>query len=334
MISLALLSAAHIHTRGFLETIRKREGCRLVALWDDVEDRGRRYADANGADYSGDLEAVARRADVDGFVICAENTQHLPLLRAAIPAGKPVFCEKPLTTTLAEAREVRALIDEHGTLVHLGYFQPFSAEMQGVIACVNSGVLGKITHARYRNAHNAAYRRAFDSEDLRWFTDPKLAGGGAFMDMGTHAVHLLRTLLGPVREVSASIGNVSGIYPEVDDHGVALLRFESGALATVEASWVQTGGLGGLEIVGSEATLYLLPGSGYVTKGPGRGDPAAVVPGVARPTRIERLCAAIEGRLERAALDADLECAFDAVAVMQSCYASSESGRWTEVPRI
>ena len=56
-----------------------------------------------GADYSGDIEAVIGREDVDGFIICAENTRHLPLLQAAIPAGKPIFCEKPFTTTVAEA---------------------------------------------------------------------------------------------------------------------------------------------------------------------------------------------------------------------------------------
>ena len=156
MIQLAMLSAAHTHTRGFLAAIRETDDCRLAVLWDDTEERGRRFAEPEGAEYSGDLDAVVARDDVDGFIICAENTRHLPLLRAALPASKPVFCEKPFTTTSAEAREALELIRKHETPVHMGYFQPFSAEMQGVIALVGANALGTITHARYRNAHSHA----------------------------------------------------------------------------------------------------------------------------------------------------------------------------------
>ena len=85
MKNLALLSAAHTHTRGYVNNINERDDCRLVSLWDDIEDRGRRYSEEYGADYSADLNSVVERVDVDGFIICAENTGHLPLLEAAIP---------------------------------------------------------------------------------------------------------------------------------------------------------------------------------------------------------------------------------------------------------
>ncbi len=330
MINLALLSAAHTHTKGFLKAIAEKDNCRLVVLWDDMADRGRRFAGESGAEYSDDLAATVARDDVDGFIVCAENTRHLPLLKAAVPTRKPVFCEKPFTTTTTEAAEALALIREHGTIVHMGYFQPFTAAMQGVIAHVASGALGTITHARYRNAHHAAYGRWFDAPDVAWFTDPDLAGGGAFMDMGAHAVHLLRTLLGPVERVTAAISNASNIYPRVDDNGVALFRFKSGALGTVEASWVQTGGPGGLEITGSNATLYEHPQLGYVTAAP-REDPQPVTAGEARPTRVDRLVAAIEGALPEEELEQDLACAADAVSIVEACYESNKTGDWVDV---
>lgn len=333
MPGIALLSAAHTHTRGFLKAIAEKEGATLVVIYDDVEDRGRRFAAENGADYSGNLSATIARKDVDGFIICAENTRHLPLLRAAIPAGKPIFCEKPFTASAAEAAEALTLIQKHRTIVHMGYFQPFTSAMQGILKHLSSGALGRITHARCRNAHHAAYGRWFDAPDVAWFARPDLAGGGAFMDMGTHAVHLLRTLLGPVERVFATISNVSGIYPDVDDNGLALLRFKSGCLATVEASWVQTGGLSGLEITGSEATLFQHPQHGFVTAAP-RKDPVPVPEAQARPTRVDRLVAAIEGRLDPEEIAQDLRCAVDAVAVMEACYRSSKAGAWVDVPKI
>lgn len=333
MVKLALLSAAHVHTKGFLKNIADHDDRDLAVIYDDVADRGQRFAAENGAEYSGDLAATVARDDVDGFIICSENTRHLQLLQAAIPAGKPIFCEKPFTTSTEEAFAALALIREHGTIVHMGYFQPFSAGMQGAIAHVASGALGTITHAHYRNAHHAAYGRWFDSSDVNWFTQPDLAGGGAFMDMGTHAVHRLCSALGKVDSVMATIGNAAGIYPDVDDHGTAWLRFANGALGTVEASWVQTGGHGGgFEITGSEGTLYEdAQKKAFFVGAPGK-EPEPVSEGAARPTQVDRLVAAITGQVTREELDADLQCAVDAVAIMQACYESNRTGGWVDVP--
>ncbi len=333
MPNIAFLSTAHTHTKSFLKAVNEKQDCNVVAIWDDMESRGRDFATEYSADYSSDLDAVIGRADVDGFIVCVENTRHLPLLKAAIPTKKPIFCEKPFTTSVDDALEAVSLIREHNTIVHMGYFQPFSAEMQGVIAHVKSGALGNLTHARYRNAHHAAYGHWFDSEALAWFADPALAGGGAFMDMGTHAVHLMRTILGPVKEVLATISNVSGIYPNVDDNGVAMFRFENGVVATVEGSWVQTGGPRALEVVGSEATLFPTPDGGFITQKPGE-KPVDVAQGTERPTRVDRLVAAINGELSQDELDADLDCAVDAVAIMEACYKSNESKQWEPVAQV
>ena len=142
---------------------------------------------------------------------------------------------------------------KHGTIVHLGYFQPFSGVMQAAAALLAEGKLGKVTHARFRNAHHAAYGRWFDSPDLAWFTDPALAGGGAFMDMGTHAVHAAADAAGPGQ---AGLGEDRQHVGHLSEGGRlrhrACWSSPAGCIGTVEASWVQTGGIGGLEITGSD----------------------------------------------------------------------------------
>ena len=150
MGNLALLSAAHVHTKGFLQNLADHDDRNLVVIYDDVVDRGQRFAEENDADYCDDLSTVLARDDVDGFIICSENTRHLALLQAVIPVGKPIFCEKPFTTSADEAFAAFELIRAHGIIVHMGYFQPFSASMQGAIAHVATGALGDITHAHYR----------------------------------------------------------------------------------------------------------------------------------------------------------------------------------------
>ena len=153
------------------------------------------------------------------------------------------------------------------------------------------------------------------------------------MDMGAHAVHLLRSFIGTVDSVTATIGNASGIYSAVDDHGIALFRFANGVLGTVEASWVQTGGIGGLEVTGSEGTLFNHPQLGYVVAAPGK-DAQPVEEAPALPTRVERLLAAVRGEISREELNEDLQCSADAVAIIDACYASSSSGSWVNVEKL
>lgn len=323
-LNIAFLSTAHIHTKGFVENILKAtDGRRVVGIWDDMADRGRRYAEMAAAPFVPDLDQLLADGQVDGFVICAENTRHLPLLRKVLPVGKPVFCEKPLVTNLADLDEVRAIQAQDKTPLFCGYFQPWTDQLLAVRQVIDSGALGKITRIRYRNAHHAAYGRWFDNPDLAWFVQPELSGGGAFMDMGTHAVHAVRTLFGPVREVWAEIGNHSGEYPRVDDFGIAQFRFASGVLGTIEASWTQTGGIGGLEVVGSEKTIWNTD-KGYMIT----GGTEPIPPLEDGPTRINRLVAVIQGKIPAVELQADLDATFDTVAIMAAAYASAQNGGW------
>lgn len=334
-INIAVLSTAHTHTKGFLENLKKgADGRRPYAIWDDVTDRGQRFAKEFGATFVPDLKTLIADPQVHGFLICAENTRHLPLLEQALPVGKPVMCEKPLTTTAAEAARVRDLQARSKAPLVCGYFQPFGAEMRAIAAHIKNGTFGTITSVRFRNAHHAAYGRWFDHADLQWFTNPELAGGGAFMDMGTHAVHLLRSLIGPVTQVTAVIANRAGIYTKSDDHGMAWLRFAPcpagpAIIGTVEASWIHQGGPSGLEIQGSAAACWH-EGGRYVIGKPG-SDATPVTPADNRPACVDRLIAVVQRQLPADELAADLAACIDAVGIMEAAYQANRKGGWIPV---
>lgn len=331
-MKLALLSGAHSHTAGYLNEIREDPEMDLVAVWDDLESRGRKIADEMGCAFSPDLEDVLGRGDVDATIVCADNAGHRPLVEASCTAGIDVFCEKPMALTLEDAEAMLGAIRDAGCLGVFGYFQPFTGQARAARRLLDEGKLGDVTQVRFRNAHHAAYGHWFDSEDRRWFTQPEKSGGGAFLDMGTHAVHFVRTLFGPVASVSAVIANKCGVYPEVDDFGIALLEFESGVTGVIEASWVFTAGPCGLEVVGSSGRLVL---DGNVLEltpfADQAGDPAGVPDEPAEPSRLARLVALKEGELDRSAMEADLICCRDAVAIMCAAYESARSGSRQDV---
>jgi len=329
-MNIAILSTAHIHTRGFLERIAASSGAaRVHVIWDDVPERGQRYATEFGARYEADLRKVVRDKAVDGFMICVENTKHVPLLKAALPRGKPVFCDKPLVTNVEELRRLSGLLEKHGGRLILGYYHAFLGDMQAVKKMLAEGAFGTVTRARCRNSHDAAYGRWFDHPDLQWFLNPELSGGGAFLDMGTHAVHLLRSLFGPVTEVSATIGNQSGVYPTVDDFGIARLTFASGVVGIAEAAWTHIGAPQGLEIIGSRKSLWH-DGRGYVVAGTGEA-PVPLQAAAERPVKVDRLMALVRGELSEEDIRADLDAGADAVAIMEAAYKSSRLGKTVPV---
>ncbi len=326
-MNIAFVSTAHIHTKMFLDRLAELlDGKSAYAIWDLDQSRGAEFAEQYGAKFYSALDDMLADEAVDGFAICSENTRHLPLLEKTVPLGKPVFCEKPLVTSTRDLDAAKLVLEKRSAPVICGYFQPFSGPIKRVSEIVESGLLGEVTRIRYRNAHNAAYGRWFDKPELQWFTNPDLSGGGGFMDMGTHAIHCVRMLFGPVIAISAEIRNYSNEYPEVDDFGIAMLRFKSGVLGAIEAGWTQTGGVGGIEVTGSKQSLWNTR-DGYVMGEP-KGEPTRVEPLEGSPVRIERLIAAIEGKLDEEELNHDLECCIDAVTIMEAAYESSVSGKW------
>ncbi|MCL1888215.1 MAG: Gfo/Idh/MocA family oxidoreductase [Kiritimatiellaeota bacterium] len=330
MPNIAVISVAHVHSDGFCKHISEATSQkRPYVIWDDDAVRGAQYAEKYNTRFEPDLAKVAADPKVDGFLVCAENTRHLPLLRKVLPVGKPVMCEKPLATSIADIEEILALAKQHKTPLISGYMQPFFPHNRAAKKAIADGALGKVTHLNFRNAHHAAYGRWFDNPQVAWFTDPALAGGGALLDMGTHALHLLCHLGGPVEAVWGHVANVAGIYPKVDDYGLLLIKFKSGVLGRVEAGWVFTGGMGGLEVIGSEQSIWDA-GQGLIMGGPGK--PAAPLPaGDARPDRINRLIALIKGEIAQAELDEDLAACADAVRAMAAAYESAKTGGWVKL---
>lgn len=326
MPKIAVISVAHIHSRSFCEELCKHTSLKHpYVIWDENEERGRKYAADFGCEFEADLDRVLADPAVEGFAVCAENTRHLPLLRKVLPVSKPTLCEKPLATTLEDANEIEALVKQYNTPLISGYFQPFFAHNRGVMKLIEDGTVGTVTHLNFRNAHNAAYGHWFDNPDLAWFTDPALSGGGALLDMGTHAVHLLRHLGGPVKEVWCTTANLSGVYPKVDDYGVIELRFASGVIGRVEAGWVFTGAPGGLEVIGSKASVF--ESNGMKLREPGK-DSVEVPNADARPDRIRRLIALVKGELSKEEVANDLACCLDAVRIMAAAYRAAEAGSW------
>lgn len=225
----------------------------LVAGALDVDaERGRAFAATLGiapdrayATYQELIDREALRSDrVDAVVIVTPNFLHFPIAKAALEAGLDVICEKPMTTTLADAEALAALVESSGrrfflTHTYTGY--PMVRQAREMIAAGEIGKLRRV-EVEYLQDWLAAPVENTGAEGAVWRTDPKKAGvGGAIGDVGTHAWNLAAFVSG--EEPTHLLAELSTLVEgrRVDDDAAILLRYASGAKGSILASQVLPG---------------------------------------------------------------------------------------------
>lgn len=183
----------------------------------------------------------AERADgIEAVAIVTPNALHLPVAREFLRAGIHVICDKPMTATLDEARElarIAARSPARFVLTHTYAGYPMIREARRLVA---EGALGQLRLVQVEYAQDWL-ARPVASKQADWRTDPAQAGGGAIGDIGSHAAHLASFVSGQaIAEVSAQLSTfVEG--RRVDDDVMALLRFDGGARGMLWASQVAVG---------------------------------------------------------------------------------------------
>jgi len=192
--------------------------------------------------------------------VATPNATHHPIAKAALEAGFPVVCDKPLAISEAEAEELVAIVRKTGLpflLTHNYSGYPLVRQARDLVA---SGELGEIRAIRVQYVQGGLLGVKPGSSPARgaWKADPALNGPlGTMADVGTHAYQLARFVaaLEP-RRISCQLRAFSE-GRLLDDYGTASIELENGALATLLCSQVTHGRLNdlSLEIDGSLASL-------------------------------------------------------------------------------
>lgn len=228
---------ADLHTRAAGEA-----GLEVVGVAGHRAERAAEFAARHGIGWSGDdWEALVARPDVDAVVVGTPNALHHPQALRALERGKHVLVDKPMALTVAQAREMIAAARDAGRVLAVGHMWRHRHEVVALRDRIADGELGRVVRTHGWGVHA-------EWGPSGWFTDPALSGGGALIDMGIHALDTARFLLGdpePVR-VQASIGRGEFADHGLDDDGLVIVDWETGARSLVEFGWWQPR-LGGLE---------------------------------------------------------------------------------------
>ncbi len=226
------------HARGVLE-----HGDEILAVANHREETARAFAERYGIPrVTTDWEALAADPDVEAAVVSTPNALHAPQSAALLRNGKHVMVEKPMATSVAGCDEMIAASREGDAFLMVAHCWRNRDEVRAMRARIATGELGEIVKTHGNGVH-AGWGPS------GWFTDLELAGGGALVDMGVHAIDTARFLLGdpaPGR-VCAMIGTryAEGRYT-VDDDGVVMIAWDNGTNSVVESGWWHPH-MGGLE---------------------------------------------------------------------------------------
>jgi predicted dehydrogenase len=327
-ITLALVGCAHIHTPGFVNLLKGRHDVRVKYVWDWEPQRAAKRAGELGSKAVNNLEEVWADAEVAGVVICSETNRHLSLVQEAAKARKHMFVEKPLGITARESYTMADAIQKNRLLFTTGYFMRTDPKHLFLKEQVELKNFGKVTRVRGSNCHSGSLGGWFDSE-WRWMAEPRIAGVGAFGDLGTHSLDLMMWLVGEVSAVSADIKVVTKRYGDCDECGEALIQFKNGIIGTLAAGWVDVDNPVTLELCGTEGHAVIVDGelrfkSAKVQGADGKDAWTKLPP--AQPAPLHQFVDAVAGR-EGLPLVTPAEAAAR-VSVMQAMYRASRQHRW------
>src|SRR3984957_4804008 len=203
-------------------------------------------------DFESMAAAESKRPDgIEAVAIVTPNHMHASPAYAFLKAGIHVICDKPLTTSLAEAKKMRAAVEKSGlvfTLTHNYTGYPLVRQMREM---VRTGELGEIrlVQVEYPQDWLTEPIEKTGQKQAEWRVDPKRSGaGGALGDIGTHAFNLADYVTGvELAELSADLTSF-GAGRQLDDNVQILLRYANGARGGLWASQVAPGNENGLRI--------------------------------------------------------------------------------------
>ena len=268
---LALLGASHIHTPGFVDLLAARTDVSVAAVWDPDPAIAKKYAARLQCRAAADVETVLGMPDLDAVIVLSQTNRHEALVRQIARANKHCFVEKPLGIGLADARNMMQELEGADVIFHMGYFNRTIPAHRLLKRLIAENAFGEISRMRLVFGTAAAINGIFHSDWL-WMTDPVQAGVGAFGDLGTHKLDLLLFLVGDtarLEAVTASFSRPIGRYPQGEECGEAILRFDNGTIATLAASWVDLAEPSSLLISGTKghAVMRNAPGMPHNDRG-------------------------------------------------------------------
>jgi 1,5-anhydro-D-fructose reductase (1,5-anhydro-D-mannitol-forming) len=255
-----LVGASTIASEHVIGAIRAQPGHAVKVVLSSDRERGAAYADRHEIPESTtELDAVLADPAVGAVYISTTNEKHHAQAMAAMAAGKHVLCEKPLAMALGDAEEMVRSARANGVVLATNHHLRNAGAHLATRDLVASGRLGQVLsmrvfHAVYLPVHLQG-----------WRIRDAAAGGGVIPDIVVHDADTVRFHLGEDPAEVVAMSGTSGLGEGVEDSVMSVWSMPSGAMVETHESFTHRFALTGIEIHGSEGSVY---GRGIMTQRP------------------------------------------------------------------
>ena len=189
------------------------------------------------------------KSDINAVYIGSINSNHCEQVIKAAEAGKNILCEKPLAMTSAQAEEMIKVCEKNNVHLAVNYVHRFHPLVVKAKEILDSQMLGKLTSINLNFNIDIP-----PTNNFRF--DPKLSGGGALSDLGTHMIDLMRFFGGEVENINGVIDNV--VYKsDVEDFSAGILKFKNSGYGTFCVSFSNKKGFNRIEILGHKGGVSI-----------------------------------------------------------------------------
>jgi predicted dehydrogenase len=257
VVGLGRISMGH-----FMPGVKVSQNGRIVALVsghrDKAEKQAAMYGVPSNAIYNYEsMDAIRDNEEIDAVYIALPNSMHAEYTIRSAKAGKHVLCEKPMATSVADAKAMIEASKTANRKLMIAYRCQFDPLHMKAIEMIRNGQLGQI------QAIESAF--GFNIAAGEWRLDRKLAGGGPLMDVGIYCLNASRYLTGEEpREIKAysSVLDHDGRFNTVEENVSWTMKFPSGIVAACNTTY--GGNMNGyFRVHGAKGTIEMLPAFNY-----------------------------------------------------------------------
>jgi predicted dehydrogenase len=241
----------------------------IVGVCDAIEEKSREAATKFAVPHHfQDLERMLHEVEFELLVNLTPISDHYKVSLAGLWAGRHVYSQKPIATSVPEATTLIDAARERGLMLATAPEHPVRPIIRKISALVADGSIGRVAFARVPSSHEGPEKHNVP-RDSTWFYKP---GSSPILDMGVHGLSTITSILGPVRRLACFSGRTSpvrvhtaGAYRgkridvEIEDNSLLLLDFGDATFAFLDATYCVEATAGPqLEIFGSEGTIAIV----------------------------------------------------------------------------
>ena len=229
----------------------KSDKLKIVAAFSRSPEKRESFEREMGVPTAADLKTMLSSPEIKGAILTVPNEQHLTVAREVARAGKHVYTEKPIASTLEEGLQIAALEKEHGITVTVGHSARLMAGVRNIREAIDGGELGRVAFLEANFSNERALE--LTPNMWRWYKDR--APGGPLSQLSIHQFDLLHYLGGEIEEVSSMASKLSPVGAEVDDQSMTLLKFADGKVGYVGSCWTSPG-VFAVRVFGSKGLMH------------------------------------------------------------------------------